>query len=74
VSTNFINGQQIIAENIELPSEATGRAMISGLNFGIGFFSFTLFIDGCGEFAGMHYEKTAYGICLVYNAFIIFQQ
>ena len=73
-STNPITVNQIVAENIELPSEATGQIAISGLNFGIGLFSYTVIIDGCGEFAGMHYEKTASGICLGYNAFIISQQ
>jgi hypothetical protein len=47
---------------------------ISDWYFGIGLFSFTLTIDGCGEFAEMHYEKTAYGFCLGYNAFIVFQR
>ncbi len=73
-STHPISWNQIIAENFELPSEATGMAAISELNFGIGFFSYTLLIDGCGEFTGKHYEKTAFGICLGSNAFVIFQQ
>ena len=73
-STNPISWNQIIGENFALPSEATGMAAISYLNFGIGFFSYTLLIDGCGEFTGKHYEKTAFGICLGFNAFVIFQQ
>lgn len=64
----------VIAENFSLPAEATGQTAISEVNFGIGFFSFTLTIDGCGAFAGMHYEKTAHGICEWYHAFIISQQ
>ena len=73
-STYPIDEKMVIAENFSLPAEATGMAAISYLNFGIGFFSYTLIIDGCGEFSGMHYEKTAVGICFRYNAFIIFQQ
>jgi hypothetical protein len=72
-STQSISVHQIIGENFLLPAEATGMAAISYLNFGIGFFSYTFFIDGCGEFSDIHYEKTAVGICFGYNAFVIFQ-
>lgn len=73
-STNPISVTQGVAENFELPSEAMGQIAISNINFGIGLFLFTVIVDGCGDFAGMHYEKTAFGICLEYNAFIISQQ
>ena len=73
-STHPISVTQRVAENFKLPSEATGQVAISNLNFGIGLFSYTVLVDRCGEFAGMHYEKTASGICVGYNAFIIFQQ
>jgi hypothetical protein len=73
LSTQPISVHQKIGENFSLPAEATGMAAISYLNFGIGLFSYSLIIDGCEEFSGIHYEKTAVGICLGYNAFIIFQ-
>ncbi len=74
MSTQPTSWNMMLIDNMELPSEATGMALISGVNFGIGLFSFTLILDGCGEFAGKHYETTAFGICVGYNAFIIFQK
>ena len=73
-TTHPMSFEYIIAENFELPAEATGQTALSQLNFGIGFFSFTIIIDGCGQFAGKHFEKTAHGICIRYNAFIVSQQ
>jgi len=73
-STMPLSFTYVIGENVTVPAEATGMAAICDLNFGIGFFSFTINIDGCGAFAGQHYEKTARGICVRYHAFVIVQK
>ena len=73
-STQPSNFEMVLAENLEFPAFATGQIMMGNANFGIGFFAYTITIDGCKEHADLHTEKTAYGICLIQNAYILFQK
>lgn len=73
-STQPTNIEQILAENFEFPAFGTGQIVMGNANFGIGFFAYTITIDGCGEHSELHTEKTAYGICFLQNAYIFFQR
>ena len=74
ISTNPFSWNEMIGEYFELPAEVTGNVLIGGIFFGFGVFSYTILIDGCRDYAGIHYEKTAYGVCVRDNGFIVFQQ
>jgi len=71
-STVPLQMKEVLLENATLPAGSIGE-MTFGTNFGTGIIVYKVILDGCGESEGFYKEKTAYGICCRYYAFIIMQ-
>jgi hypothetical protein len=64
--------KEILMENATIPVGSTGEIAF-GANFGTGIVVYKVILTGCGESEGFYKEKTAYGICCRYYAFILMQ-
>ena len=71
-STIPLQMKEVLLENATLPAGSLGE-MTFGTNFGTGIIVFKIILDGCGESEGFYKEKTAYGLCCKYYAFIFMQ-
>jgi hypothetical protein len=64
--------KEILMENVTIPVGSIGEIAF-GANFGTGIITYKVILNGCGESEGFYKEKTAYGICCRYYAFILVQ-